>query len=153
VNRINERWWTSLRINGEKVKVQLDTASPKCVISKRTVRAINCREESIPTKKKFVSYTGHRIPVIGKLKLEVESKLKKGLVTFYIVNNAQMPLISGDVAEKLDLIKRINKCSPEQLASIDPESTKTTVMLPGLYKIKIDPTATSTVNGLGKYPI
>jgi hypothetical protein len=149
-------WWEKVSINGQEINCQIDTASPKCLISEKLASHLT-KEKPKPTTKRFISYTKHPIEVVGSLRLQVEGKRTKGLATFYVVKDEQAPLLSGQVAEKLQLIARIkkiqrNESAESMLNQLEPEIGKTTGLIPKKYRLKVDPTAKPQVNGPRRYP-
>ena len=64
---------------------------------------------------------------------------------FYIIDNKQKPILSGNVCQELNLIKRVHKldASVQELLDQHPELEKASGMMLGTYSIKIDPSFSS----------
>ncbi|GFN74642.1 Pol polyprotein [Plakobranchus ocellatus] len=85
------------------------------------------------------SYSNHVIKPLGQARLTVQSKTSTVETKFQIVDIIVEKIISGDLAEELGLISKVEviQTSDSELRDY-PEVTNTTGLLPGIYKIKLE---------------
>ena len=93
------------------------------------------------------SYTNHHIKPIATVKLPVTYKQESASASFELVDLVQENVLSGDTAEALGLISRLNSVTNEF-----PEILNTTGLLPGKYSIKLEPGAQGVVHAARRQP-
>ncbi|CAG2217838.1 unnamed protein product [Mytilus edulis] len=115
--------------------------------------------EITDSKKILKSYTGHKIQQIGKIRLPVIFKDREIYETFEIVDMEQDNIISGDFAESLNLVKRIDTidtieeiAKPNELSHDFPELIKTSGTLPGEYRLTVAENAKGVVHAPRRIP-
>ncbi|CAC5389959.1 unnamed protein product [Mytilus coruscus] len=115
--------------------------------------------EITDSRKVLKSYTGHKIQQIGKIRLPVVFKDREICKTFEIIIWNMDNIISGDFAESLNLVKRIDRidtieeiAKPNELLHDFPELVKTSGTLPGEYRLTIAENAKGVVHAPRRIP-
>ena len=110
------------------------------------------------SSKVLYSYSNHRIRPAGVADLAVKYNGVETKAEFEIVDLQQESVISGNQAEQLRLIRRINDVLSQTAAQLPPEFCdfpelgRVTVTLPGTYTIKIDPFVKGVVHPVRRQP-
>lgn len=73
-------------INGCDVDMELDTGAPCGIISKKTLQKIKPVDRLLKTDRQFSSYTGHKIPCIGRVPVDVKVRAKNRRLNLYVVD-------------------------------------------------------------------
>ena len=146
VAQVDSRWWSEVSLEGKTIVVQLDTGATKSILPHHVYKNLKLDKPLLPTSCKLKSYTNHPLQVAGKVLLQTEYKGKVQNVEYQVVHVDQKPLLSGDACSQLGLIERVN------MVDKYPELSKTTGMLPGTYKIRIDPSVEPVVHGPRRQP-
>lgn len=110
------------------------------------------------TNKVLKSFTKHGIHPLFSVNLPIKHKKKLMNTHFEIVDLNQENIISGNIAEKSNLIVGIQKLhdnsnsSAESKFSDFPELIKTSGTLPGQHNIVIDPDAIAVIHAPSRRP-
>ena len=115
-----------------------------------------------------MSYTGHKIPVMGKATLQVKLRGKSHPVEFQIIEHPATPVIGLQTCHELNLVKRVSSVDTkgdENLSSgtrcsqdVDEILKKYEDVFDGIgclegsYQIEIDPTVSPVVHPPRKIP-
>ncbi|XP_023305650.2 uncharacterized protein K02A2.6-like [Lucilia cuprina] len=73
-------------LNGKKVVMELDSGAPCGIISEATLKTLLGKLYIQPTSRKFTSYTGHKINVIGRVVVNVTVGHKTRKLNVYVVD-------------------------------------------------------------------
>ncbi|KAL5510119.1 hypothetical protein EMCRGX_G005608 [Ephydatia muelleri] len=134
-NKDCSEYFTSLSVNGTRVKFKVDTGSQVNIIPWAVFKQLSNKPQLNTVKTKIVSYSGDKIPVVGSCQLQC----KERFLEFFIVKTRQCPILSFQASKELDLIKVVTSIARTEdiIANFD-------VVFHGLgcltepYKIKID---------------
>ena len=113
-----------------------------------------------------MSYTGHKIPVMGKAALNVKLRGKTHFVEFQIIEHSAIPVIGLQTCHELNLVKRVSSVNTkgEENQSNDTNQDVNEILqkyedvfdgigcLEGTYQIKIDPNVSPVVHPPRKIP-
>ena len=149
----HDRWTTKLQINNENLNFRIDTGAKCCSITKTDFDKIgNVKLEK--ANRTLKSYSNHQIKPLGSVNLNVTYNDINTEVKFEIVDLVQENIISGDLAEKLDILRRVSTVitAEEELARDFPDLVKTTGTLPGEYSIKIEENAQGVIHPVRRLP-
>lgn len=153
-----DKWIVDLQVDRKTLPFRIDTGARCSILSKHSFNSLrlSSKYEINGSRKLLKSYTGHTIQQIGKIKLPVKYKDREMDETFEIVDIEQDNIISGDFAENLKLVKRIDTIdeidAPNDLSHDFPELVKTSGTLPGKYRIKIAENAKGVVHPPRRLP-
>ena len=127
------------------------------------------RERMRKSKTRLVSYTGHKIPVMGKTTPQVKLRGKFHPVEFQNIEHPATPVIGLQTCHELNLVKRVSSVDTqgdENLSSdtrcnqgVDEILKKYEDVFDGIgclkvtYQIKIDPTVSPVVHPPRKIPL
>lgn len=93
--------FTTLRINGNELKFQVDSGAAVNVITSKDVRP----EQIVPTRTTLRMWNDSTVTPVGKCKLDATTKNgKKHKVEFIVVDEELTPLVGRETAEKMGLI-------------------------------------------------
>jgi len=137
-------WNVEVLVNGSSMLCEADSGAQCNVIPLEILKAnVNCFE-IFPTKAKLSAYTGHDIPVVGEIDLEVGYNSAKFLTRFYVfqVSNV-MPILRLAALRKMGLV-------PHSVSALSVDKNYTDVFaglgcLEGEYEIKLKPDAKPVV--------
>ena len=97
-----------IKLNGDlkwkQVTMQIDNGSAVNCIKYKDLLKLNKDFQSKPTATKLKAYSGNDISTLGTVKLVVKINNCEEVLTFYIVENVSVNLLSGESSEKLGLI-------------------------------------------------
>ena len=151
----DKKWTVVLNINNQSVEFRIDTGA-RC--NTLTLHELRRRAPDVKlrhSKTILQSYTNHQLKPVGEVTLETACNGLQLLVDYEVVDLSQENIISGDTAEKLLLVKRINVAEtediPEEFYDV-PELTLATGVLPGTYSIKINHGAKGVVHAPRRQP-
>ena len=154
IDQNNDKWTTELTVNNTKLKFRLDTGAKCNIITKADFTKFN-NVTLERAEKSLKSYSNHRINPLGSVKLTIKHKDVNMAANFEVVDLKQGNILSGDIAEKLNLLKRVDSIhldTEHELTRDFPELVKTTGTLPGEYSIKIEENAQGVVHPPRKLP-
>ena len=120
-----DKWITKLKVHNESMNFRIDTGAKCCITTKVDFDKFNnIKLEKL--NKTLKSYSNHHIKPLGAVKLTVSYNDIFTEVKFEIVDLVQENIISGDVAEKLGLLRRVNSVdtAEEELTRDFPELIK-----------------------------
>ena len=155
-------WMQNVVINSLQVTMKLDTGaqcnSLYCKLTREKLRKSNTR---------LVSYTGHKIPVMGKATLSVNLKGKFHPVEFHVIEHPATPVIGLQTCNDLNLVKRVSAVDTQRVENSSSDTSNLDVneilkkyedvfdgigCLEGAYRIKIDSSVTPVVHPPRKIP-
>ena len=122
VSLLEDKWSMALEIKEHKFKFRIDTGAKSNILVKAAYNHMHPKptlSNSLPTLK---SYSNHKIKPIGCFTIAFANKGISTNATFKVVDLNQENIISGDIAEKLGLLQKVNKLSelpPEHELSRD----------------------------------
>ena len=100
-------WKQSVVINKLQVNMKLDTGA-QCNVLPYSLYCKLTREKKKKSKTRLVSYTGHKIPVMGKATLNVKLRGKTHPVEFQVIEYPATPVIGLQTCHELNLVKRVS---------------------------------------------
>ena len=100
-------WIQSVVINKLQVNMKLDTGA-QCNVLPYALYCKLTREKMRKSKTRLVSFTGHKIPVMGKATLQVKLRGKSHPVEFQIIEHPATPVIGLQTCHELNLVKRVS---------------------------------------------
>ena len=150
----DNEWWETVQVGRGTLQCQLDTGAQASVMTTKQLRSVAPDARIRKTRKRLVSYSQHQIMPRGCATLRVKHKQKEIKVKFFIIDQAQNPILSGKACKALNLVKRIHEIdhSLKELLIQHPDLESATGSMPGTYSIKIDPTVTPVVHGPRRQP-
>nr|XP_022311305.1 uncharacterized protein K02A2.6-like [Crassostrea virginica] len=154
----NDKWVVKATINSKPVRFRIDTGAKSSIIVKSVFDSLGSHAQTQKSTKVLKSYTNHRIRPLCSVNLPIKHKGKVVNTQFEIVELEQENIISGDVAETLNLIERIQKLDnssdtqPESKFKDFPELIRTSGTLPGEHNIEIDPDAVGVIHEPRRQP-
>ena len=145
--------------------MELDTGA-KCNVLPYTLYCKPTREKMKKSKTRLVSYTGHKIPVMGKATLNVKLRGKPHPDEFQIIEHSATPVIGVQTCHELNLVKRFSSVDTkgEENRSSDTNQDVKEIFqkyedvfngigcFEGTYQIKINPTVSPVVHPPRKIP-
>ena len=151
---IEDKWLVNLKVNGVTVPVRIDTGA-KCNTITTDIWQTLPNAKIQNSQKRLKSYSNHIIKPIGTTKLQISNKgIVVSSVPFEVVDLGQDSVISGEVAESLNLIHKISQISESQkLMSEYPNLVETTGVLPGEYQIKLKEGAKGVIHAPRRTPL
>jgi hypothetical protein len=150
-----DKWQATLTLNGQSTTIRIDTGAKCNTLVKSQYIKLGLKPGALKKSGKILrSYTNHHIHPIGTVTLPITHMKTTVDVKFEVVDLEQENVISGDVAEQLGLIQRMNVVHDDHMAQFEefPDLVKTTGTLPGTYKIKIDSNAKGVIHGPRRQP-
>ncbi|RWS20168.1 uncharacterized protein B4U80_08417 [Leptotrombidium deliense] len=98
-------------VNGTEIKIVIDTGSRTNIIGEETVQQLKATKlkQKLKTNINLFAYFGQKYTSTHKVSLPVSHKDKHLNVDFMVVSGTNKTLLSGNTAEKLNLIKRVLK--------------------------------------------
>lgn len=103
-----DKWFVSLMLDGTNVKFRMDSGADANVLP---VKYLNNPRRQLKQSviKLLKGYAGGASKVIGEAKLQCCYRDRKKQITFQVVNEDKIPILSGDACEDLGLLKLINQ--------------------------------------------
>jgi predicted aspartyl protease len=159
-HRKQDKWVVPVEVggNGANVTFRIDTGARCNVMVQDTYRKVASEGSLRKSSKVLYSYSNHRIRPAGVASLCVKCNGVETTAEFEIVDLQQESVISGNLAEQLRLIHRINDVSSQAVTQLPPEFCdfpelmRVTGTLPGTYTIKIDPSVKGVVHPVRRQP-
>ena len=143
---VDSGWWSEVSVQGKALTVQLDTGATRSVLPYNVYKELHINKPLRKSSCKLRSYTNHVLQVAGKVTLPTQYKDKTIDIEYQVVRVNQKPLLSGDACSRLGLIERIN------IIDQYPELCRTTGTLPGVYRLRIDPSVPPVVHAPRRQP-
>lgn len=136
-----------LKVNGVPVKFKLDTGAEANVLPLST----------------FQTLKSFRLKPAGVVQLEcVTPKVKTNLL-FYVTKHSQMPILSREACELLQLVKKVETLDPtpkrpapaskEELVAMYPSVFEGLGQFPGEHHIYVNPDVPPVIHGCRKIPL
>lgn len=95
--------WVTPKINGKKIKMELDTGSALSLISlkdyKENFADVKLKQTPILLK----TYTGEKVAPVGKIKVKVKYENKKKMLDLYVLQRGGVPLFGRDWLQMIQL--------------------------------------------------
>ena len=151
----NDKWKEKLKVNNNNLQFRIDTGAKCNIILKEDFQMINNPGTLYKSNTILRSYSNHVIKPVGQIELTVQSQTSTVEAKFQVVDIKAENIISGDLAEELGLISKVEALQHEIKSSeLDdyPEVTNTTGLLPGLYKIKLEEGSKGVIHACRKFP-
>lgn len=101
-----EDWMEVIKIAGKQFLIKLDTGAGCNVLPKHLLEKVNGKIKETRTKH-IISYTNDKISVLGQATLQCKISGKTTLITFKIVQEQVLPVLSGKTCKELGLIARV----------------------------------------------
>ncbi|KAJ3655671.1 hypothetical protein Zmor_014792 [Zophobas morio] len=109
VNSVSKAWYEDVKLCGSVVKMKLDTGAEVNTIPEKLVRQLKCMNKIVrDTKMLLESWGGYKIKPLGFIDLDCTVKGKRHLISFYVCNNNNQPLLGLNACIQLGLVKRVN---------------------------------------------
>ena len=146
------------------MKLKIDTGAKCNIITLDTWNKLPNKQKKNKSSRTLKSFSNHIIKLVGMTNLAVAYKGNKHKLEFEIVDLQQENILSGNAAERIGIIQRVDSVSnkPEpipnelskdhKLSHEFPELVKTTGTLPGEYSIDIDESVPGVVHSARKLP-
>lgn len=121
INKVNSRdgesdqWKETLYIGRSSVEVKLDTGADCNVLPKSIAKRLKTDIKQSRTKR-LVSFSGHKIPVVGEIEVVCRTRNRRGITVFKIVEENTIPILGKHSCQHLGLIERVNAVNSEQHA-------------------------------------
>uniref|UniRef100_A0A3B1K366 Gypsy retrotransposon integrase-like protein 1 n=1 Tax=Astyanax mexicanus TaxID=7994 RepID=A0A3B1K366_ASTMX len=166
-----DKWTVDVKILSQIVKFRIDTGAKCNTLTLNSYQLLLHPGELKSSTKVLRSYTNHKLKPVGAVDLTVKSKNCEVTAEFEVVDIMQENVLSGNTAEALGLIFRLDSLQTStemSMANKDrvdskgqnmpvgledfPELVHTTGTLPGKYSIKIDPNAKGVVHPVRRQP-
>lgn len=117
-----------MKVNGKykKVKCDVDTGSPVCLIGYRDYCNLMQMKEPKLTQasKKLQNYNGDNIKVKGSTIIRCKEKGKKFEILFYVTESDHAPLLSAKASEILEFVKFDDKVSARNVKKKSPSTVE-----------------------------
>ncbi|GFR98759.1 Pol polyprotein [Elysia marginata] len=155
LNDAHDKWNEKLKVNNQDPQFRIGTGAKCNIILKTDFQKINNPGKLEKTYTVLKSYSNHVIKSLGRARLTVQSKTSTVETKFQIVDIKAENIISGDLAEELGLISKVEviKTSDSESELSDyPEVTSITGLLPGTYKIKLGEGSKGVIHACREFP-
>lgn len=104
----DDSWYEVVEIAARKIKLKLDSGAQCNVLSQKYLKRSNVKIR--PSKvKRLVSFSHHKMKVIGEAIVELVIKNRKRRVLFVIVNEDVTPILGKKSCEELKLIVKLDE--------------------------------------------
>lgn len=107
-----KNWYEVIRIKNTTLKVKLDSGAHCNVLSKKDSNNVGLPLTQSKTKA-IVAYSGHKMPVIGKITADTVIRDKLYKISFLIVDGEVPPILGRDDCELTKLILRVKEIKKE----------------------------------------
>lgn len=114
-----KKWSVVLNVENSPVKFKIDTGA-QCNIIPRSVCDLLGIKKLQHSKARLVSYTGHKLNIVGKTHCSVQHKNKYYVLPFYVVPGKVDPILGLPSCEELNILKLVE--------TIDEQKTAETIM-------------------------
>ncbi|KAK3103001.1 hypothetical protein FSP39_015684 [Pinctada imbricata] len=106
-------WTVNLTLEQSSVKFKIDTGAQCNIIPKHICNKIGIKRPQ-RSKAKLVSYTGHRLHVLGKINCSVQHKSRYYAIQFYVVPGNVDPILGLPSCEELNILKLVDLVCTDQ---------------------------------------
>lgn len=107
-------WFISIKCNGVNFNAKLDTGAQCNVLSLKMVKKLKAQNVK-PAKGKIVSYTKHKLDIIGTIILNCKINAKMTSVTFFVVDGEVNTILGRKTCEEENLIMRMTNKNVQNL--------------------------------------
>lgn len=156
--KLTDKWDVTVKVLQRQVKFRIDTGARCNTLTLADYQTLKHKGELQQSTKILRTYSNHQIKPIAAVDLNIQQDNKAVTTTFQVIDLSQENILSGNTAEQLGLISRINVASnittdlPEGLDEF-PDLLNTTGTLPGTYTIKLTPNAKGVVHPARRLPV
>lgn len=110
-----KNWYEVIRIESTDIKVKLDSGAHCNVLSKKHSIIVGLPLLKSKTKS-IIAYSGHQMPVIGKIVANTVVRNKLFKISFLVVDGHVSPILGRDDCEKTKLILRVKEvCTGDEI--------------------------------------
>lgn len=95
--------WVTPEIEGQKLKMELDTGSALSIISYKDYKNKFAKMKLKHTPVTLKTYTGEKVSPLGKLKVKVKYEKTKRVLDLYVVQNDNVPLFGREWLRSIQL--------------------------------------------------
>ncbi len=167
----NAKLTADIEVLSQKVPFWFDTGAKCKALTLSNYQELMHGGELKGSHRVLQSYSNHKLKPMAAVDLRIKYKSATVIAEFEIVDISQENVLSGERAEALGLVIRLDALQPTNLknkekcssgametqivpAGLDdyPEFAHTTGTLPGKYTIKIDPNAKGLVHPVRRQP-
>ncbi|CAI6377683.1 unnamed protein product [Macrosiphum euphorbiae] len=158
---IQQPWFEEIKVENNYIRFKLDTGSQVNLIPLNVYKTLNINKSWNSTTIKLEAYGGYKFMPLGSIRLKCVVNNIMAWVTFLIINNSTIPILSLEACEKFNLIKRHEKCismitqctSQKDNFLIDNSSIfKGMGTFPGEHTIKINPNSQGSIKPARRLP-
>lgn len=111
----NSEWNIEVNINRAKIIFQIDTGAQANILSVKSANYLNLNNNVLPSNVNILSFSGEKLPIIGKVDLNISFENQFYTSDFYILNLNCKNIIGLDLAIKMNLIKKINVLNTDKI--------------------------------------
>lgn len=108
VSTKNNAWTQVVKCKNKEFVVKIDTGAECSVVNAKVLTDLKIQEIKRSKVKKLVTYNGGEIPVLGEVTLPCVIEGNSVDIKFQVIQKFCTPVIDGNVAERANLIKRLN---------------------------------------------
>jgi hypothetical protein len=120
---VNDKWRITLRCNGSDVPFRIDTGADVSIISMKQYKKLNDHPK-LCASNNVLSSPGGEVVYSGQFIARIEHDGTKYHHRVFVVNDIAENLLSGSVADRLGLIKRVCQVSEYGLVKCKPVDIK-----------------------------
>ncbi|XP_041350871.1 uncharacterized protein K02A2.6-like [Gigantopelta aegis] len=153
--RCKEKWLQKLRILDRDIEFRIDIGARCNILTLSDYQLLAHSGELQKSNRILRTYSNHRIIPTTSVELPITHKECHVSTKFEVVDIDQENILSGEVAEEIGLIARLNHVDTNKDTAPQeefPELVRTTGTLPGKYKIKLQPGAKGVVHAARRQP-
>lgn len=103
-----DNWYEPASIGSQKFRLKLDTGAQCNVLPEKFIQHANIELRKSKVKR-LISYSDHRIDVIGEATISCTIRNKKCDITFKIIKENASPILGWKSCVELGLVKRVNE--------------------------------------------
>jgi hypothetical protein len=107
-------WFEMISVNGEKIRCKLDCGAQCNVISRELLRKLPDIRIIPSTTKNLVSFTEHKVEVIGETNIKCELNGRSTSINFKVINNGCPTILGKQTCIDEKLICRINEIEVDE---------------------------------------
>jgi hypothetical protein len=146
-----KEWTTVLDVQGHRITFTMDTGAqvnilPKSLFS-RLKKAVLLRSLA-----RLSTYSGQRLPVVGKSRLTCKCFDKQHTVEFQIVDMRTKPILGLSTCQLLNLVQRVESVDDDESLAEFADVFQGLDDMKDEYHTKVDPSVPSVVNATRKIP-
>ena len=132
-------WIEPILVNGSWCNIKIDTGSAVNILPLHIFKSFKLKPAIRKSRVRLISYTGHKIDVIGNCLLDISIQEIIYKLPFFIVNSNSSPILGLEGAEKLNFIKRVQTISSKEIINEFKDVFQSDQLgeLPYVYDIKL----------------